>query len=228
MAERWLEAYEAEVEIYEAFSRYEDGEYRLLEGLLAFYRFPGKTVLEVGCGSGKYTELLSPLSRKYYALDVSAPMLELAGQKCQTARNVHLLRGDGSRIPIKDSSVDVVFSSWALGSIALADAGSLQEVERVLRWGGDIWLFENHWQSPFMEMRGKAEQAWDRSVCTLLKGHGYEIAATVDTCFAFPTLEEAERILGFIFGDKALRFLAENPHPRLGHRVLIIHKQKRA
>jgi hypothetical protein len=35
---------------------------------------------------------------------------------------------------------------------------------------------------------------------------------------------EAERVLGFIFGEKALQYLAQHPNPRLGHRAIILRK----
>ncbi|MCD6057905.1 MAG: hypothetical protein K0Q89_1435, partial [Thermomicrobiales bacterium] len=43
--------------------------------------------------------------------------------------------------------------------------------------------------------------------------------------FVFPSLAEAQRVLGFMFEEKALRYLAQHPSPRLEHGAIIVRKQ---
>lgn len=52
-----------------------------------------KSAVEIGCGTGKNTLLLSQIAEKVYAIDFSASMLEKAKQKVRSA-NVTFIRGD--------------------------------------------------------------------------------------------------------------------------------------
>ena len=224
--ERWEKTYTSDVDVYEALGAAGDAEGRVLPRLLAGFSVRGKTVLEVGCGTGGYAQALAPLTRAYYALDISAPMLGLARRPCAGVGNLAFLRANAEAIPLRDGSVDAAFGTWAIGAIWPPDARerALGEVHRVVEPGGEVWAVENHWESAFMDMRGDEEQAWDHQTRLWYESHGYEIFDTVDTAFVFPTLAEARRVLGFIFGEKALRYLDAHPSPRLEHTAMIVHK----
>lgn len=227
--ENWQKTYDKEIGIYDAFSQYEDEGNKLLKRLLRVFSFRGKKVLEIGCGSGKYTKLLASMAKEYFALEISRPLIQLAKQRCKGASNIRFLHCSAERIPLENDSVDVVFASWVLTAITSMKVRnqSIKEILRVLKSGGDVWLFENHWQGEFMKMRGKSGLRFKESdVYQLVKKYGFDIATTVDTNFSFPDLLTAKQVLGFIFGDKALNYLSKNPDLKLKHRVVILHKVK--
>src|SRR5579863_4963608 len=58
----------------------------------------GDTVLEIGCGVGRLTRVLSARAASVSALDVSARMLELAREHNPSLANVEWLLGDGSTL----------------------------------------------------------------------------------------------------------------------------------
>jgi ubiquinone/menaquinone biosynthesis C-methylase UbiE len=224
--EHWQRAYNEQPDVYEDFSRCAR-EGIVLRRLLERAQFSGKAVLEIGCGSGTQTRQLAPLSRKYLALDVSGPLLDLAKRKCGRLANLTLVYGAAERLPLTDGSVDAVFSGWLLDALWPFEVreAALAEVDRVLRRGGHVWVLANHPEKgEFMRMRGEKEIQAELSNYRFMLHHGFEHVDTIETSFGFPSLEEAKRILGFIFGERALRFLEANPRPELEHTVIVYHK----
>jgi SAM-dependent methyltransferase len=49
-------------------------------------------------------------------------------------------------------------------------------------------------------------------------------AGTANLTF-FPSLPEAERVLGFMFEEKARQYLRQHPSPQLGHRAIILRQR---
>ncbi len=89
------------------------------------------TVLEIGCGSGYYSEVLQKLAGplRYVGLDLSAAMIALARLSYPS---VTFLLGDGTALPIASSAVDVALSGTSLMHIADYRA-AIAETARVAR-----------------------------------------------------------------------------------------------
>ncbi len=112
----------------------------------------GRTVLDLGCGSGENSVLLARRGAEVIGVDISESLLSLARQRlavngCADAA-VRFVPASAHRLPIPDESVDVVLGIAILHHLDL-DATS-REVLRVLRPGGraifkepvrDSWLF---------------------------------------------------------------------------------------
>lgn len=89
-------------------------------------------VLEIGCGPGFMTEQLCLAgARHVMALDISAGMLSRAMERNKRFSQVSYLVADASAIPLKNNSVDIVFSR---GSIFFWNDinRSFQEISRCL------------------------------------------------------------------------------------------------
>jgi arsenite methyltransferase len=100
----------------------------------------GETVLDLGSGGG--IDVLLSAKRvgptgKAYGLDMTDDMLALARENQRQARatNVEFLKGEIERIPLPDSSVDVIISNCVINLSADKDR-VLREAFRVLRPGG--------------------------------------------------------------------------------------------
>jgi arsenite methyltransferase len=101
---------------------------------------PGEVVLDLGSGGG--IDVLLSARRvgptgKAYGLDMTDEMLALARDNQQRAgvENVEFLKGEIEKIPLPDSSVDVVISNCVINLSADKDK-VLREAFRVLKPGG--------------------------------------------------------------------------------------------
>lgn len=103
---------------------------------------PDQTVLEIGAGGGYYARPLSALVRRFIALDFQAAMLHRLGTKTAT-RQLLLVQGDATHLPIAEGSIDVVIAVTVLGEAPSAES-AVAEVRRVLRPGG-VFSISEHW-----------------------------------------------------------------------------------
>jgi arsenite methyltransferase len=100
----------------------------------------GETVLDLGSGGGIDVFLsarrVGPTG-KAYGLDMTDEMLALAreNQKKAGVENVEFLKGEIEKIPLPDSSVDVIISNCVINLSADKDR-VLEEAFRVLKPGG--------------------------------------------------------------------------------------------
>lgn len=108
----------------------------------------GATVLDVGCGPGTHAALLAGRGLQAMALDASAGMLELA------ARHVPVVRGDLRRLPVRDRSVDGIWSCASLLHVPRQDVpATLSSWHGGLRPGGVLGLST--------ALGGHDEQGWE-------------------------------------------------------------------
>ena len=72
----------------------------------------GKRVLEIACGTGRFTVMLAECGADITGLDISEPMLQEGREKAQragVADTVEFMRGDAARLPFPDDHFDVVY-----------------------------------------------------------------------------------------------------------------------
>jgi ubiquinone/menaquinone biosynthesis C-methylase UbiE len=108
-------------------------------------------VLEIGVGSGLNLSMYPRGVRELIALDTSPKLLQRAQRVGSTVPYpVELVYSTAESIPLDDSSVDNVVTSWTLCSIPDVTR-ALREVRRVLRSEGRL-LFVEHGRSPDMRL----------------------------------------------------------------------------
>ena len=99
----------------------------------------GATVLDLGAGTGKLTEVLA---RRYAHVIAVEPLPELRAFLEQRVRSADVRDGRAEDIPVADAGVDAVLAGqafhWFANDIAVA------EIARVLRPGGVLALLWNH------------------------------------------------------------------------------------
>ena len=93
----------------------------------------GDDVLEIACGTGRFTVMLAERGANVLGLDISGPMLQQGRSKAQRAGVADMLefmRGDAARLPFPDNHFDSVI---AVRFFHLADtpATFLREMARV-------------------------------------------------------------------------------------------------
>jgi ubiquinone/menaquinone biosynthesis C-methylase UbiE len=102
----------------------------------------GHTVLDMGCGTGRFTVPMAATGALVTGLDISREMLDVTHAKLsEHGLSADLREGDMARLPFDDNSFDIVTSMLALMHIPLSDRGRVfAEASRVLRPGGRLIL----------------------------------------------------------------------------------------
>jgi SAM-dependent methyltransferase len=95
---------------------------------------PGRTVVDLGAGTGKLTRLLVPSGAEVIAIE---PIEEMRVK----IENARVLAGTAEAIPLEDASVDAVTVAQAFHWFKPDEA--LAEIRRVLRPGGGLALVWN-------------------------------------------------------------------------------------
>jgi SAM-dependent methyltransferase len=99
---------------------------------------PGRTALDLGAGTGKFTARLAATGARVIAVE---PVAEMRAALFATLPDVEVLPGTATAIPLADASVDVVTCGQSFHWFATPQA--LAEIARVLRPGGWLGLVWN-------------------------------------------------------------------------------------
>lgn len=110
-----------------------------------------KSILELGCGTGKNTLFLVKIAEQVHALDFSQGMIEKAKEKVN-AENVRFSMADLTQTwPCEDRAYDLIVCNLVLEHIE--DLSFIfSEAHRVLEEGGTFFIDELH---PFRQYGGK-------------------------------------------------------------------------
>jgi FkbM family methyltransferase len=106
--------------------------YRVLADCLRQHVFPGCTILEVGCASGYYYEVLEYLLNqriRYTGVDYSEPLIAMARDYYPAP---HFCLADGAQMPFGRNNFDIVISSCVLLHV-LNTREHIREAARVAR-----------------------------------------------------------------------------------------------
>jgi ubiquinone/menaquinone biosynthesis C-methylase UbiE len=109
-----------------------------------------ESVLEIGCGTGKNTLLLTRLSEKVCALDFSTGMLNQARRKIQSGRVLFVVADLTRDWPCKTGFFDLIVCNLVLEHVKDLSV-IFSEANRVLVSGGRFFISELH---PFRQYEG--------------------------------------------------------------------------
>lgn len=102
----------------------------------------GRTVLDLGCGSGFHLPRFAATAGRVYGVEPHPALLRLAARRTRSLTNVSLLAGTAQAVPLPDASVDVVHARWAYFFGPGCEPG-LRELGRVMRRGGTAFVVDN-------------------------------------------------------------------------------------
>ena len=207
MSERQRKIYQTDGDRYEAVIAREDYQGNILRALDEIIKVDGLDVLDLGAGTGRLTLMLAPRVKSIRAFDASEEMLLVCRDKLTTSGLTHwrVDAADHRQLPVEDHSADLVVSGWSVSYLAVWNKDSwgrelenwMEEMRRVLRTDGMIVLLESLGtgnESPLQLEHMKNYYPWvDES--------GFE-KRWIRTDYKFESIDEAEELLRFFFGDE--------------------------
>ncbi|MBS3647563.1 class I SAM-dependent methyltransferase [Pseudaminobacter sp. 19-2017] len=120
------------------------------QGLIA----PDRELLDLGCGSGRFEQALSPKVRRIVGTEISPRMLECSGKRCSGLTNVQFRLTDGRDLGgFRDRSFDCILAVDSFPYLVLAGGGiaaaHVRDSGRVLRAGGSLVILNYSYEGGF-------------------------------------------------------------------------------
>ncbi|MBU2894776.1 malonyl-ACP O-methyltransferase BioC [Colwellia sp. D2M02] len=115
------------------------------------------TVLDLGSGTGFFTDLLASKYQRVIGLDIATQMLRFA----QENRNESItwVEGDAHHIPLQDNSIDLIYSNLVIQWFNPLD-NAVKEILRVLKPGG-MFIFTTLVDGTLHELKSSWRQVDD-------------------------------------------------------------------
>ena len=210
-------AYYENNDYYEIFSIAEDGENKVGSYLEKICK--DKIVLDAGCGTGKFLNILEEKSKKYIGIDLSDKQLEKAKAKsnkdasefiCSNLSNINL--------------VDLIVCSWVLGTIIDLDERNkcINELKRLLKSKGTIILIENDENSEFEEIRNRTKDSRTRDYNNWILSNQFNIEKQINTYFIFDSFQDAKKSFEVIYGEAIANKIKSE---KIEHKIVIFKYQ---
>lgn len=192
---------------YEALIAREDYQGNILSALRGITALKNHLVLDLGAGTGRLACMLAPHVAHVHAFDIAPDMLRVCREKLAESglSNWEVNIADHRQLPVEDHSADLVVSGWSVSYLAVWNPDAwreelekaLAEMKRVLKPGSFIVLFESLGtgnESPIALEHLKSFYPW-------LDEQGFQ-KKWIRTDYQFESLEEAEYLSRFFFGDE--------------------------
>lgn len=108
-------------------------------------RWRAPRVLDFGCGIGAAAARLAERLPEALVAGIDPSSESIAAASAMQAPRTEFFVSTSTRLPFEDASFDLVYSNGTFHHIPHADhAAILAELRRVLRPGGDLFIFENN------------------------------------------------------------------------------------
>ncbi len=101
-------------------------------------------VLEIGCGTGYFTEVLTDLASHVTAIDISDGMLYRARERMKNMKNITILKEDCCKTPFPHAMFDTIFMG-SVFNVVDDPARVLREIRRILKPGGTLIIVNPDW-----------------------------------------------------------------------------------
>ncbi|HYH72631.1 MAG TPA: methyltransferase domain-containing protein [Nocardioides sp.] len=129
-------------ELYELENLAADPHGRVAAAMREIADWTGRTVLDIGCGSGFHLPLWAASAERVVGVEPHPPLAALARRRTKKLEHVTVLRGMAESLPVPDASVDVAHARWAYFFGPGSEPG-LRELDRVVRRGGTAFVIDN-------------------------------------------------------------------------------------
>lgn len=116
----------------------ESWKHSIVEIFIRKYFQPGKHILEIGPGAGRWSVALAKIAKQLWLVDLTEEALEYCRKRLAQFSHCHFIYGNGRDIPeIEPASIDYIWSFDVFVHISPRDAESyIQEFARILKVNG--------------------------------------------------------------------------------------------
>ena len=207
MSEHQRKIYQSEGDRYEALISREDYQENIPRALDEIVNVNSLDVFDLGAGTGRLTLMLVPHVKSIRAFDASDEMLRVCRERLAEGgfTNWQVDVADHRQLPVEDHSADLVVSGWSVAYLCVWNPETwkvelekwLGEMKRVLRPGSFTVLFESLGtgnESPIELEHLKNYYPW-------LDEAGFQ-KKWIRTDYQFESVDEAEELSRFFFGDE--------------------------
>ena len=206
MSERQRKIYQTDGDRYETLIAREDYQGHIPPALDEIVSVDGLDVIDLGAGTGRLALMLAPRVKSMRAFDLAEEMLRVCRERLLGTglSNWQVEVADHRSIPVEDHSADLVVSGWSVAYLYVWHPETwraelerwLGEMKRVLRPSSFIVLFESLGtgnELPIQLEHLKDYYPWLEEV-------GFQ-NKWIRTDYRFESIEEAEELSRFFFGD---------------------------
>ncbi|CAH1212682.1 2-methoxy-6-polyprenyl-1,4-benzoquinol methylase, mitochondrial [Paenibacillus plantiphilus] len=207
------EIYEQEAQKYHQLISTQQDLHTYIDAIRAY---EGLDIVDIGAGTGRLTTVLAPKAGSIIALDASASMLAVTADRLRQAglANWQTAVADHRKLPLADGSADLIVAGWSicyLGSTNVPDWQTnirtvMRELTRILRPGGTIIIIETLGTGTATPSPPDFLQSY---YTALEQEYGFS-RQVIRTDLVFDSIEEAERLTRFFFGDGIADQVVEN------------------
>lgn len=213
--------------VYEVENRAQDADGAIWALLRKQCDWAGRDVLDVGCGDGFHLPMFAGTAHSVVGVEPHQPLVQRALDRVAELPNVRVLAGGAQRLPVLDTSVDIVHARTAYFFGPGCEPG-IAEADRVLRPGGALVVVDlDADRSPYGDwMRSDLPRYDSRQVRQFFAQAGFD-CHEVTTEWRFDRRAELEAVLSIEFSERtAARAVAETAGLTIpvGYRVHIRRK----
>lgn len=133
------------------------GRAELIPTLEALSAGPGKMVLELGCGDGRYTLILAEECSWVVAVDFSLESLRTLRQRLQNHQNIALVLSDITALKVRSATFDRVFSTLVSNLPSRAHRDAMYHLAAVALKPEGRFVFSTHYHGLWQRLSGESQ-----------------------------------------------------------------------
>ena len=137
-------------------------DYACTKDILLKFLKPNKNdrILEIGCGSGKWSKIISTKCKKLIATDISKKMIEEAKMHCRN-KNIHFIRADFMKLDI-EQKFDKIYAIRSIEYIK-DKTNLLDKIKLLLKENGKVVIVTKN-KLCLWDMTKKVKNFWQEKI----------------------------------------------------------------
>jgi len=229
--DHFIQIYKKKAHEYHRMIASEDVDNQLLASIEQLCDLDGKTILDLGSGTGRLPILFWGKNIELIALDIQHQMLQYQKQIRDEVNGAWtILQADICQLPIASAVVDICTAGWSIGHTRgwypdtwqKSIGTMLEEMTRVTKPGGNLLVMET------LGTGAAAPAPPSTELAEYYRFLEYEWAfqkIVISTDYQFESVDQAVDFTQFFFGDEMAARIRKNGWSRLPEFTGIWHKR---